>query len=300
MSINESVGRVVSQIQDELTRQAEALLAHIESTRGELVQIQSEIDETWQGLAARGESLIARAQQEEERLRDLGRDLEGRAQESRAATDAIIEGANSTFDQARQVVESLDQGVQALIPDADEVMAAVEKTVDTLGEQMQSLGEALEATRVITDQHLHNPFDGLIQDLSGQLTTRFAELGSYVDTDFLVAAREQVSQFASHVDSTVSSMEEKLNEAQATAHQQGSDALSQVQSMFGAQFGALINTAQTVGNVIQQVGTAISSTGQVVGTTTQVMSAGVGTTAIGAKAVIGIVNDIIEIFESVT
>ena len=300
MSIVDVVEGVVARIQDDLNSQAESLLGELESTRSELEGIMEELDGEWEALSSRAEGLISRAEETQAKITELGGQLVARAQESRTHVDSVVEKGNSVFDSARSVVETMDQGLAALIPSADEIAAEAGRTVDTLRDEMGSLDEALEATRSITDEHLRNPFNSLIDDLQNQLGTRADQARSYVQDDLLVTMADEKDRFMAHVDDVVASADQKLSEMQATAERDGADAMSQVQSMFGDQFGALIDTAQTLANVIDQVGTAIEGTSEVVGTTTKVMGQGVSMTAIGAKSAIGIVEDIIEIFESVS
>lgn len=300
MSIRDAATRTVSQIQDQLNTQAEALLGQIGEARSQVEQTVGDLDARWEALSARAEEVLNRAQEVEDRLQQMGEQLATRASTMRENVDGAMDQGRSVADATRTVIETLDAGVAALIPDIDEVAAAVETTFNTFGDQARSLDQALEETRAATDRHIHDPFAALVEDLQTQLFDRGSQLGTYVDTDFTSTLETAVRDFSSHVDTTVQNAQQKMEEARATAETEGSNALGQLNSMFGDQFGSLIGTVETVANTMREVGDVISGTADAVGTTTQVMTSGTSMTAIGAKSVIGIVEDIIEIFNSVT
>lgn len=300
MSIRDAATRTVSQIQDQLQSQAEALLGQIGEARGQVEQTMGDLDSRWEALSARAEEVLTRAQEVEDRLQQMGEQLATRADTLRQGVDGAMDQGRSVADATRTVIDTLDQGVAALIPDIDDVTASVEATFNAFGDQARSLDQALEETRSITDRHIHEPFAALVTDLQNQLYDRGSQLGSYVDTDFTSTLETAVQELGTHVDTVVSEAQSKMEEARSTAETEGANALGQLNSMFGDQFGSLIQTVETVSDTLREVGDVISGTADAVGTTTQVMTSGTSMTAIGAKSVIGIVEDIIEIFESVT
>lgn len=300
MSIRDAATQTSAQIQDELTAAAEALLGQIGEAATEVEQTGADLDAQWEALSAKAEEWMTRAQEVEDQLQTLGDELVSRATELRQHVDDAMDQGNSLADATRTVIETLDQGVAALSPDIDAVAAEVESTFGAFGEQAQALDAALEETRSITDKHIHDPFNSLVDDLKTQIFERGSDLGNYVDTDFTTTLTTQVSELTAHVDDVVQQAGDKMEEVRSTAESEGSNVLDQVKSMFGDQFGDLIQTVEQVQSIMEQVGDVISGTADAVGTTTQVMTAGTSMTAIGAKSVIGIIEDIIDIFNSVT
>lgn len=300
MSISEAAVRTSSQIQDQLTAQTEALAAAIGEAKGQVEETMGELDTRWEQLSAKAEELFARAQQAEEQLQQIGDELATRAGEVRDHVGEAMDQGHSLADASRKVVEGLEQGVAALVPDLDEVAASVEQTFNTFGDEARALDSALEEIRAAADQHIHDPFASLVSDVQTQLFERGSQLGSYVEGEFVPALAQQVSELGAHVDSIVQQAGDKMEEVRSTAESEGSALLDQVGGMFGDQFGALIQTVQQVASMLEQVGGIISGTADAVGTATQAMTAGTSMTAIGAKSVIGIIEDLIEIFESVT
>lgn len=300
MSIRDAATRTSTQIQDQLAAQAEALVGQIGEAKGQVEETIGQLDATWQELSAKGEELLARAQAAEEQLQQLGDELQARAGEVAQHVTSAIEQGQSLGSATRGVVEGLQQGVAALVPDVDAIAAGVDETFKAFGEQAHSLDSMLEEVRAAADQHIHQPFASLVDEVQTQIFDRGSALGNYVDSELVPAVQQQVEELGSHVDDIVSRAGDKLEEVRAAAESEGSDVLGQVGSMFGDQFGSLIQTVQQVASLLEQVGGIISGTAEAVGTATQAMSAGTSMTAIGAKSVIGIVEDIIEIFESVT
>jgi methyl-accepting chemotaxis protein len=300
MSISEAAVRTSTQIQDQLAAQTEALAAAIGEAKGQVEETMGELDGEWEKLSSKAEELFARAQEAEDQLQQLGDDLATRAGEVRDHVGQAMDQGNSLADTTRTVVENLEQGVAALVPDIDEIAATVEQTFTTFGEEAQALDSALEEIRAAADQHIHDPFTSLVSDVQTQLFDRGSALGSYVESEFVPALVSQVSELGTHVDTIVQQAGDKMEEVRATAETEGGNVLDQVGGMFGDQFGSLIQTVQQVAGMLEQVGGIISGTADAVGTATQVMTAGTSMTAIGAKSVIGIIEDIIEIFEQVT
>lgn len=300
MSIRDAATRTSSQIEDQLTAQAEALVAQIGEAKGQVEETMGQLDTIWQELSAKGEELLARAQAAEEQLQQLGDELESRAGEVAEHVTNAMEQGRSLGGATRGVVEGVQQGIAALVPDVDAIAADVEQTFKTFGDQAHSLDGMLEEARAAADEHIHQPFASLVEEVETQVFDRGSALGSYVDGELVPAVQSQVEELGRHVDDIVQQAGEKLEEVRSAAESEGSDVLGQVGSMFGDQFGSLISTVQQVASLLQQVGDIITGTADAVGTATQAMSAGTGMTAIGAKSVIGIIEDIIEIFESVT
>jgi methyl-accepting chemotaxis protein len=300
MSISEAAVRTSSQIQDQLTAQTEALAAAIGEAKVQVEETMGELDGEWEKLSSKAEELFTRAQAAEDQLQQLGDDLATRAGEVREHVGQAMDQGNSLADSTRAVVENLEQGVAALVPDIDEIAASVEQTFTTFGEEAQALDSALEEIRAAADQHIHDPFASLVEEVQTQLFERGSQLGSYVESEFVPALTQQVSELGAHVDTIVQQAGDKMEEVRATAETEGSNVLDQVGGMFGDQFGSLIQTVQQVAGMLEQVGGIISGTADAVGTATQAMTAGTSMTAIGAKSVIGILEDIIEIFEQVT
>lgn len=300
MSIQDAATRTTAQIQDQLNGAAEALLADMGEAKGLVEEQMTSLDSEWDQLSSRAEELLTRVEEAQDQLQQLGDDLTGRADAVREAVDGAMDRGRAAHDATRTVVETLDQGVAALVPDVDAVAASVDDTFSAFGDQARSLDSALDATRAAADEHIKDPFTSLVDDVKGELFERGSQLGQYVDGDFTSTLNDEVSQLKTHVDDLVSQGKDKVEEARTTAEEEGSKVLDQVNSMFGDQFGELIGTVETVQSVMQQVGDVISGTADAVGTTTQVMSSGTSMTAIGAKSVIGIVEDLIEIFNDVT
>lgn len=299
MSILETVEQVIAQVEGDLTNQAEGLVSELQDTATQVTDVQSQLDTEWDEVSSKGQSMLSQAQEAEGKIQQAGDELASKADEIRSNVDSAVEQGETAFEAARTVVESLDQGVQALIPDADAIMAQVDETVNTLASEVQNLDQALEQTRLLTDEYLHAPFQGLVDDVKNEIFNRASELGSYVDNDFLTAAADQISAFKGHVDEVVTTATDKLEEVRNTAESEGSSAMDQMGSIFGDQFGELIGTVETISQFMTQVGGLMETLGETVGTTTKVMSAGAGTTAIGAKSAIGVIEDIVEIFQSV-
>jgi ABC-type transporter Mla subunit MlaD len=300
MSISEAATAASTQIQDQLNSQAEALLGAIGEAKSEVEETMTDLDSQWEQLNSKGEELITKAQAAEDQLQQMGDELATRAMEVREHVASAIDQGTSLSDATQTVVENLEQGVAALIPDIDDISAAVEATFVAFGEEANALDAALEDVRAAADQHIHDPFASLVEEVQTQLFDRGTALGTYVESEFVPSLVAQVGDLTSHVDTIVGQAGDKLEEVRSTAESEGSNVLDQVGSMFGDTFGSLIQTVETVANMFEQVGGIISGTAEAVGTATSLMSAGTGMTAIGAKSVIGIVEDIIEIFDSVT
>jgi|GEM_PF-5787845 len=300
MSIQDAATRTVAQIQEELNAAAEALLANMGEAKSQVEETMSSLDSEWDELSNRGEELLTRVDEAQDQLQQLGDDLTSRADDVQQAVDGAMDRGRAAADSTRTVVETLGQGVAALVPDIDAAAASVEEIFSGFDDQARSLDSALDATRAAADEHIKDPFTSLVDNVKGELFERGNQLGQYVDGDFTSTLNDEVSKLTTHVDDLVSQGKDKVEEARATAEQEGSKVLEQVNSMFGDQFGELIGTVETVQSVMQQVGDVISGTADAVGTTTQVMSAGTSMTAIGAKSVIGIIEDVIEIFNEIT
>lgn len=297
--IAETVNNVLGRIQDDLNSQSETLLSEIGQTRTQIEEISADIDTQWQQVESRGQSVLSRAQEAEGQLDQLGNDHTSVADALRTHITNALDQGNSLFENARSTVESLDQGVQSLIPDADDVAAMVQGTIETLSDEAQNLESGLEAVRSFTDEHLHNAFKATCDTVQSEVFSRAEQLGSYVSDDLLPTVASEVEQLGSFVDQTVAEANTKAEEMRANAESEGSSALDSLNSMFGEQFGGLIETGQTIANLMQQIGGALTNTTEIVGTTTKAMSSGVNLTGIGAKSVINIINNIVEIFSSV-
>jgi cell division septum initiation protein DivIVA len=297
--IAETVTNVLARIQDDLNSQAEALLSEIGQTRTQVEEISADIDTQWQQVESRAQSVISRAQEAESQLDQLGEDHTSVADALRTHITNALDQGKSVYDNARAMVESLDQGVQSLIPDADEVAAMVEGTIQTLSDEAQNLQSGLESVRSFTDEHLHNAFKATCDTVQSEIFSRAEQIGSYVSDDLLPTVANEVEELTSFVDQTVQEASTKAEEMRANAESEGSEALDMLNNMFGEQFGGLIETGQTIANLMQQIGGALTNTTEIVGTTTKAMSSGVNLTGIGAKSVINIIENIIEIFNGV-
>ncbi len=297
--INETVNNVIARVNDELNAQAEALLTEIQQATSEIDQVTSDVETRWTELEARSEDALSRMDQAMTQLDEHDNALNGAANTLRGHIENAVQQGNSFFEEARGIVETLDQGIGDLIPDIDGVATMVQDTINTLGDEMQGLDGALEAVRSITDEHLHNPFNSLIENIKSEVYSRAEELGNYATSELLPAVQSEVETLSSHVDQIVADGNAKAEECRANAESEGSSALDTLNSMFGDTFGGLIETGQTIANLMQQIGGALTNTTEIVGTTTKAMSSGVNLTAIGAKSVINIIEGIVEIFNSV-
>lgn len=300
MSIEDVISQVVGHINGQMSSSADSMRGVVTEARSQVTDIGSEITSEGEALRGQVDSLLARASEAVDRVTEASNSFINAAEQAGQATAEAIDEEGSLLESARTVVETLDQGVQALVPEADEVMSSVEGTINTLAEEVQSQEQGMDELRAATEEHLRDPFNELMNTISNEIFDRGDVLGNFISSDLLPSFASEVESYKGYADEVVQAANEKAEEVRSTAETEGSDMLGQVQDMFGEQFGSLIETAQTVADLIDRVGQAISGTTEVVGTTMETLSQGVNLTAIGAKSAIGIVEDIIEIFQSVT
>jgi ElaB/YqjD/DUF883 family membrane-anchored ribosome-binding protein len=259
-----------------------------------------QIDTDWEFVNSRVDSLMSTADDAMSRVRSAGEAMQAKADEVATASDDAVSEDGNLLDSARTVVEALDQGVQALIPDIDGVVAGVEDVFSTMGSELQSEFSDMDSIRSAAEDFLRGDFSSLVNTVGETVLSRCSDLGSYVSSDALVTLADEVGNLSSHVDDIVSQASSKLDEVRSAMEEEGNAALDSVKDMFNDKFGGLIQTAQTVADLVDRVGQAIASTSEAVGEATKLLGQGVNLTAIGAKSALGIIEDITEIFSEVT
>ena len=300
MSIIEIAERITALAGQEMPEQAQGAGGDLQSLIGEMEAMNGQIDTDWEFVNSRVESLLSTADDAMSRVRSAGEAMQAKADEIGGACDEAGAEDEGFLEAARTVVEALDQGVQGMIPDLDGIVAGVEDVFSTMGSELQGEFGGLDEIRSAAEDFLRGDFSSLVNTVGETILNRCTDLGSYVDSDALVTIVDEVGNLSSHVDTIVSEASAKLDEVRSAMEEEGNAALSSVQDMFNEKFGGLIETAQTVADLVDRVGQAIATTSEAVGDATKLLGQGVNMTAIGAKSALGIIEDITEIFSSVT
>lgn len=299
MSIIETAQRITSLAGEEMPGQAQGAGGDLQGLIGEMDALNGQIDTDWEAVSSHVDSLMSSADDAMSRVRSAGDAMKAKADEVATACEQAAGEDEGFLESARTVVETLDQGVQAMIPDLDGVVAGVEDVFSTMGSELQSEFGTLDGVRSTAEEFLRGDFSSLVNTVGETVLNRCSDLGNYVSSEALVTIADEVSSMSSHVDDIVSQATTKLDEVRATMEEEGNAALSSVQDMFNEKFGGLIETAQTVADLIDRVGQAIATTSEAVGDATKLLGQGVNLTAIGAKSALGIIEDITEIFSEV-
>ncbi len=156
MSILDEVGKAISHVEGDLAEQAMAAKDERVDAVLKMTNAIFEIDTQWEEVKTTGESMFGAADRAMGWIEQVGGKLSSHANEVRSGIDGAMEQGSSLFESCRGVVEALDHGVQELIPDCEGVMGKV-------GE-IDYLSDRLEKTRAYTDNHLHTPFQGVVDD----------------------------------------------------------------------------------------------------------------------------------------
>jgi chromosome segregation ATPase len=297
MSITDIANQVIASINDEFNDQVENLQEEIGSVRGQVEDAGSQLDGHWQDLSTKGQALIAGVQEAESEMVGAAEQLRGKAEEVGSRLEQAMSQADQITEQTRAGLDSLTQGVEQLIPDADEVMSKVEEAIGQLNEEVQSLDMQLEETRSATDQHIHNEFNSLVEDVKSQADQTYQEFSSYVTSSFIPTVVDQVSEFKGHIDQVVDEATTKLDEVQTNSESQSSSAMDQMKEMFGSQFTEAIDTVQKLQKAVEDIGDAITNVGDVASMGMGVMSAATASCGVGINAAYGIIKDMTELFD---
>lgn len=297
MSITDIANQVISSINDEFNEQVSGLEDEIVNVRGQVEQAGSELDGKWQELSTKGQGLISSADEAGSELTAAAEQLRSKTEEVGSRLEEAMSQADQVTEQTRAGLDSLTQGVEELIPDADEVMSKVEETIGLLNDEVQSLDLQLEETRSFTDQHIHNEFNSLVEDIGSQADQTYQEFSGYVSSSFIPAVADQVSEFKGHIDQVVDDAKTKLDEVQTTSESESSSAMDQMKDVFGSQFTEAIDTVQRLQQAVEEIGSAITNVGEVAGTGLQVMGAATASCGVGINAAYGIIKDLTELFD---
>lgn len=299
MSIIETAQRITSLAGEEMPGQAQGAGGDLQGLTSEMEALNGQIDTDWEAVSSHVDSLMSSADDAMSRVRSAGDAMKAKADEVANAADQAAGEDEGFLESARTVVETLDQGVQAMVPDLDGVVAGVEDVFSTMGSELQSEFGNLDGIRSTAEEFLRGDFSSLVNTVGETVSNRCGDLGNYVSSDALVTIAGEVSSMSAHVDDVVNQASAKLDEVGRAMEEEGNAALSSVQDMFNEKFGGLIETAQTVADLIDRVGQAIATTSEAVGDATKLLGQGVNLTAIGAKSALGIIEDITEIFSEV-
>jgi len=297
MSITDIANQVIASINDEFNDQVENLQEEIGSVRGQVEEAGSQLDSHWQDLSTKGQALISGVQEAESEMVAAGEQLRGKAEEVSSRLEQATSQMDQIAEKTRAGLDTLTQGVEQLIPDADEVMSKVEEVIGQLNEEVQSLDAQLEEARSFTDQHIHNEFNSLVEDVKSQADQTYQEFSGYVTGSLIPTVVDQVSQFKGHIDQVVEEATTKLDEVQTTSETESSNAMGQMKEIFGSQFTEAIDTVQKLQKAVEDIGDAITNVGEVASTGMQVMSAATSSCGVGINAAYGIVKDLTEMFD---
>lgn len=297
MSITDIANQVISSINDEFNDQVENLQEEVVNVRGQVDEAGSQLDSHWQDLNTRGQSLVAGVEEAESEMVNAAEQLRGKAEEVGSRLEQAMSQADQITEQTRAGLDSLTQGVEQLIPDADEVMSKVEESIGQLNEEVQSLDAQLEEARSFTDQHIHNEFNSLVEDIKGQADQTYQEFSGYVTSSLIPTVVDQVAEFKGHIDQVVEEATTKLDEVQTTSETESSSAMDQMKEIFGSQFTEAIDTVQKLQKAIEDIGDAITNVGEVASMGMQTMSAATSSCGVGINAAYGIIKDLTELFD---
>lgn len=297
MSFTDFANRLIAWVDDEFNDQVENLQEEIGNARGQVEEAGSQLESKWQDLNARGQSLISGAEEAENQMVAAAEQLRAKVEEVGSRLEQASSQAEQLAEQTRAGLDALTQGVEQLIPDADEVMSNVEESIGQLNDEVQSLDAQLEDTRSATDQHLHNEFNSLVEDIGSQADQTYQEFSGYVSSSFIPTVVDQVSQFKGHIDQVVEQAQTKLDEVQTTSETESSSAMDQMKEIFGSQFTEAIDTVQRLQQAIEEIGGAITDVGDVASMGMQAMSAATSSCGVGINAAYGIVKDLTELFD---
>lgn len=297
MSITDIANQVISSINDEFNDQVENLQEEINSVKGQVEEAGSQLDGQLQDLSTKGQSMISSAEEAESEMVNAAEQLRGKADEVASRIDQAMSQVDSISEQTRAGLDALTQGVEALIPDADEVMSKVEESISQLNDEVQSLDAQLEEVRSFSDQHLHNEFNSLVEDIKSEADSTYQAFSGYVTSSLIPTVVDQVSEFKGHIDQVVEEAQTKLDEVQTTSESESSSAMDQMKEVFGSQFTEAIDTVQKLQKAVEDIGDAITNVGEVASTGMQVMSAATVSCGVGINAAYGIVKDMTELFD---
>lgn len=299
MSITETAQRVTELAGQALLDQAQSVGGEVEGLIGEMEAMNGQVDTDWEAVSSHVDSLMSSAADAMSRVQAAGDAMKAKADEVAGGCDEAVGEDEGLQESARAVVESLEQGVVALVPDLDGVVSGVDDVFSTMGSELQSEFGSMDEVRSAAEDFLRGDFSSLVNTVGETVSSRCSDLGSYVDSDALVTFADEVGNLGSHVDGIVSEATDKLNEVGSMLEEEGGAALSSMQDMFDEKFGGLIETAQTVADLIDRVGQAIAGLSEAVGEATTLLGQGVNLTGIGATSALGIIEDITEIFSEV-
>jgi len=297
MSITDIANQVISSINDEFNDQVSNLEDEINNVKGQVDDAGSQLDSQWQDLSSRGQALMSSAEEAGGELTSAAEQLRAKTEQVGSRLEEAMSQADQVTEQTRSGLDSLTQGVEELIPDADEVMSKVEEAVGQLNDEVQSLDTQLEETRSATDQHIHNEFNSLVEDIGSQADQTYQEFSGFVSSSFIPAVVDQVSEFKGHIDQVVDDAKTKMDEVQTTSETESSSAMGQMKDIFGSQFTDAIDTVQRLQQAIEEIGSAITNVGEVAGTGLQVMGAATASCGVGINAAYGIIKDLTELFD---
>lgn len=297
MSITDIANQVIASINDEFNAEVSNLQEEIVSVKGQVEEAGTQLESQWQDLSARGQGLMASADEAQSEITAASEQLRAKAEQVGSRIQEAMSQVDQVTEKTRAGIDSLTEGVEALIPDADEVMSKVEEAIGNLNDDVQSLDTQLEETRSFTDQHIHNEFNSLVEDIRGQADQTYQEFSGYVSNSFIPTVVDQVSQFKGHIDQVVDTAKTKLDEVQSTSETESSSAMDQMKDIFGSQFTEAIDTVQRLQQAVEEIGSAITNVGDVASMGLQTMSAATSSCGVGINAAYGIVKDLTELFD---
>jgi len=297
MSITDIANQVIASINDDFNSQVENLQQEIGNVQSQVEGAGSQLESQWQDLSAKGQSLIAGAEEAESEVVAAAEQLRSKAEDVGSRLEQAMSQADQVAEKTRAGLDALTQGVEEIIPDADDVMSKVDEAIGQLNDEVQSLDAQLEEVRSATDQHIHNEFNSLVEDVRSQADQTYQEFSGYVTSSLIPTVVDQVSQFKGHIDEVVEEAKTKLDEVQTTSESESSSAMDQMKEIFGGQFTEAIDTVQRLQQAIEEIGGAITEVGEVASMGMTTMSAATASCGVGINAAYGIVKDLTEMFD---
>ncbi len=300
MDVSTVASELVGRLEGDLTNRSQELAGRLSQSRGQVEERLEKIRARWGVLQGAHAGLLAEIEMHDGAAEEWAKNVAASLEETQRSLQDAMKRGEAVFESSKEAILSLETRVGELLPEADATFAAVKETVETLGSELTSLDEALEQTRSLADGQLQDKLSSLVDDVTTAGEERAGRLASYVEDQFMPQVTEHLKGLKESIDAAISTGTERFENVKQQAEQGAKTSLENFKGPLGEEISRLSETAESLRGTMERIGSVVEDAGQAAGTATQLMGQSVDSVSIGAKAAVGILEDLIDIFESVT
>ena len=299
MQIETLMRDTLVRITDRVEPVTAALIAELETAEQTAQDATADFEQRFTVLQDAGAGLAAELEESALEIIERGTAAIEAASATRRRLETTVADGQAAFDDTEGQIGLLEQGIAALSPPAQATLTAVEDSTTELMSQMEALDHRLDATRQMTETYLNQDFMQLVEAVREQSLERATELVTYVDEEFVPEVVGQVEEFRSLIEEVKTRFEDKAQEIEQLTRVNTDELMQQVQRAFEEKFSVIIDRARSIDEYVEEVGESFESMADTVSQVNRIMNYGTSSTAIAARAAIGILDDLRELFDSI-